>query len=213
MNTTSSASVPFLGFPKTSRPLLFLAGLVLVLIGPWSAVPTLLAGLPRSNGIPEVTASGVERLVEREVMVPINVGAWRTAKLLAVEPTGEMKPTKLLVAEGRGLVMTTKVYVYPAGEKRPERECSWGMGSAGTEFFHPKPDGFLQPGKPYTVEVEVILFEVHDPDANERFWMPGQKDKILWRKTFHATPEEKPQLPEKLQKEMEGGPLLPARAR
>jgi hypothetical protein len=145
------------------------------------------------------------------VLVPTGLGTWRTAKVLVVqEIAGPLKTIKLMVGVKKILVTTTNLYIYPAGEERPKKDQMMGLNgyppSSGTSYYFPKPDGFLQPGKQFTVEVEVAIVEADDDPHAERFWFPSDKDRVIWKKTFRQTPKEMLRLPEKIRREMDGPP-------
>lgn len=146
---------------------------------------------------------------EQEVLVPTSFKVFRTANVMVFCDDYEpLKPTKLIVGSKMVLGMSTKLYIYPLGGVRPSepnRQSLGGLprrGRSGKSFFYPKRDGFLVPGKPCIVELEVVVFETDIPA--QHMWMPqSDKYKVLWRTSLQQTVEERPQLPDDIREEME----------
>lgn len=139
---------------------------------------------------------------EREVLVPSGFQTARTAdELVVCEDAGPLVPVKLMVGHKMVLGTTRKLYIYQEGTARPGTPMMEGL-SSGTpggvskipRSYPAEPFGFVQRGKPYVVEIEVVIFETDIPA--QHMWSPqSKKYQVLWRTTLRQTPKEERELP------------------
>lgn len=130
---------------------------------------------------------------EQEVLVPTALTAVRNGGVVEVGQDNEtLKTIKLMVGSKMLVGMSTELYVYPEGGARPAQPQRMGLSgppsksSKSKSLLHPRPDGFLQPGKPYVIEQEVVIFETDIPA--QHMWNPhGERYKVLWRATLRQT--------------------------
>ena len=129
------------------------------------------------------------------MLVPAGFLAWRTPKEVVVREFSGLKSIKLMVSKGRVVVATGNLYIYPVGEPRPAQPQGGGLygypPGGGTGRYGGPPGFVIEPGKPYIVELEIFMIEIHEVDGH--LVMPGGgKDKVIWHKMFRQTPKEMP---------------------
>jgi len=148
----------------------------------------------------------------REVLVPTEIEAYRNhSRLVVGDASDTLKAIKLKVGSKMIVGMSTSLFIFPAGGVRPAQFARMSFspppvkGTKGMSFFYPKPDGFLQPGKPFVLEMDVTIFETDIPQGH--LSMPGGgKYKVLWQTTLRKTPEEMDQLPREIREVLERAP-------
>ena len=143
---------------------------------------------------------------EREVLVPDGFRTARNVEVLALcEHVGPLKLVKIMVGHKMALGTYTKLYIYPEGTFRPAEplstECSSGTPQkvyAQAFYFYSEPFGFIEPGKPYVVEMDISIFETDVRPGH--MWMPeGKNYRVLYQTTLRQTPKEERELPPDLQ--------------
>jgi hypothetical protein len=138
----------------------------------------------------QITNADPSIRLEVLVHVPTRLKIERTTNTLSVSVDNKnfLESTNLSVGTNMVTGVQFRLSVYPASEKPPPDDQSFGLASGfdfntGTQFFNAKRDHLPLPGVKYTVEVILTAFETDIPPGH--FWSPyGKNYKVLWRRTL-----------------------------
>jgi hypothetical protein len=127
------------------------------------------------------------------VRVPAAARIARSLDTLTVSfDPGALAPVVLSAGPGMVVGMEVDTYVYPTGSACPIDEGTRALSAPpDVEDFtgtYGAKDGIPAPGKRYSVDMDVTIFETDVPPGRD--WNPhGERYRALWTRTLHQAEE------------------------
>jgi hypothetical protein len=128
------------------------------------------------------------------VQVPTKFKIARTIDTLTIGlDRNSFESTNLLIGKKMITGIQAKIFIYPAGERRPANGDYSLAGGLDFDFdpctWNATNDKIPLPGKKYIVEQDFTIFETDIP--TQHMWNPqgGKNYKILWQRTLKQTIE------------------------
>jgi hypothetical protein len=163
--------------------LVFLFALVAAV---WAQQPDASRRGPLFPVLPRIADADPSVVHAVEVKIPTSLKVMRTPDAISVALDFETSQTMTLMV-GKNMVtgVQSELRVYPEGT-RPARPYTVGLSSGlgfnlGTSLLSANRDGIPLPGKKYTVDEDLAIFETDIPQ--QHMWSPTNSPnyKVLWR--------------------------------
>jgi hypothetical protein len=168
----------------------------------WGQWNVLKAPLPRSMGaqaqapstrvrtfpvLPRIADADPSVVHEVTTQIPTKLRVSRTSDTLSIAfDSNSSQAVKLMVGKNMITGVETALRVYPERTNRPSQSRGMGFSSSldfgsGTVFLNASQDGMPLPGKSYTIEESLTVFETDVPE--QHMWSPKNSPnyRVLWQ--------------------------------